>query len=501
MNKTVQHIIFVFFAAFAGKLITMMSSFLVARYLMPADYGIWITLMLIPTYASIFCFGSVETLLKQYPNYIGRGEYFKAADVENSVQSSVILSAIGVMLIGVCFEIIVGHGKWLSIDGSIYPIIFASGVSLLSAFFSNRFVAHQNFRAVSVIDIFRSISSFGLLVTFSWLWGLKGVIAGYVISELFICAFVSNLSWRFHGKGGLNFNPKQMFMTVRVGFPISIFWWIFIIQTSLDRVLSMSLLGKTATGYYGLGVAIVGAVVLLPQAISRVLYPKVNEMIGKDANSIAIFKTVLLPTRILSFLLPLVIGIVVIATPFVYNQILPKYLPGLISAQILFIGSFFRFCIGNGANFLIASNRQKLLLGFVLLSIFIGFFTSVLFVYWRFDINGIALGTGISGAVLFFLVWWAVLKYMGYNAMEQRKELTSLVMPFVVLLSILFILRMLVYNFMSEASLFFIWHVILFSVLFCITVFLLPPLSKHAIEIYHLSKRNLCGTSVGESIK
>jgi O-antigen/teichoic acid export membrane protein len=487
MSKTLQHIVFVIFSAVMGKLIGIMMSFLVARFLQPANYGIWVTLMLIPTYASIFCFGSVETLIKQYPNYIGRGEHAKAVAVENSVLSSVMLSAVGLIVFGSCFELLDSYSKWFSLDVSAYPVVVAAAVGLLTAFYSNRFVAHQNFKMVSVLDILRSLCSFSILVAFSWLWGLKGVVAGYTISELLICIFAAKLSWRLYGKGGLNFDPKQMWMTVRVGFPISIFWWIFIIQTSLDRVLSMALLGKTATGYYGLSISIVGAIVLIPQAISRVLYPKVNEMLGRNSGTSAIFETVILPARILSLLLPLMIGIVVIASPFVYQRLLPKYAPGLVSAQILFVGSFFRFCIGNGANFLIASDRQKSLLGYVSVSIIVGLITSMLLVRWNFNINGIALGTGISGAVLFFLVWRSVFKNMGYNVVEQRKELISLVMPFIVLLGILFVLRSLVFNFMDEPSLFFLRNAFLFFTLFCVTVFFIPPLNRHTREIYRLA--------------
>ncbi|MEK7802654.1 MAG: oligosaccharide flippase family protein, partial [Pseudomonadota bacterium] len=384
MNNTLRHIVFVIFSAVIGKLIGMMTSFLVARFLQPSDYGVWVTLLLIPTYASIFCFGSVETLVKLYPNYVGRGENDLAIEVENSVLSSVILSAVGLIVFGICFEMISGHSRWFSLNVPVSPVVVASAIGLITAFYSNRFVARQNFKIVSILDILRTLCSFSILVTFAWFWGLKGVVAGYVVSELMICAFTSKLSWRFYGKGGLNFDPKKMWMTVRVGFPISIFWWIFIIQTSLDRVLSMALLGKTATGYYGLSISIISAIVLIPQAISRVLYPKVNEMIGKNAGTDAIFDTVVFPARILSLLLPLMIGIVVLASPFVYHRLLPKYAPGLASAQILFIGSFFRFCIGNGANFLIASDKQKSLLGYVSASIIVGLITSLLLVRWHF---------------------------------------------------------------------------------------------------------------------
>jgi len=45
--------------------------------------------------------------------------------------------------------------------------------------------------------------------------------------------------------------------TVRIGFPITIVWWVLAFQSSTDRLVSAYFLGKTATGYYGLGLSFV----------------------------------------------------------------------------------------------------------------------------------------------------------------------------------------------------------------------------------------------------
>ncbi len=65
------------------------------------------------------------------------------------------------------------------------------------------------------------------------------------------------MSTKVCGKIGLNFNPRLMGEMIRIGFPITIVMWIFILQSSADRVVSMSMLGAAKTGYYGLGNSII----------------------------------------------------------------------------------------------------------------------------------------------------------------------------------------------------------------------------------------------------
>ncbi len=67
---------------------------------------------------------------------------------------------------------------------------------------------------------------------------------------------------------------------VRIGFPIMVINLFFILLTSVDRVISIAMLGSTITGYYGLGGTIANLVVLIPYGISRVLFPKMNEKLG-----------------------------------------------------------------------------------------------------------------------------------------------------------------------------------------------------------------------------
>jgi len=93
-------------AASFAKLIGAFTSFLIPRILDPSNFGIWVILLLIISYAPIFALGTVETLLKQLPRYIGEKNPTGAKMVEDSVFSSIMISAATLAVIGFSFHIL-----------------------------------------------------------------------------------------------------------------------------------------------------------------------------------------------------------------------------------------------------------------------------------------------------------------------------------------------------------------------------------------------------------
>jgi O-antigen/teichoic acid export membrane protein len=149
----------------------------------------------------------------------------------------------------------------------------------------------------------------------------------------------------------------------------------------------MKFLGKVTTGYYSLGFNILMLFVMIPILLGRVLYPKINEEIGKESSINTMEKYVLFPAKVLSIITPFIIGVVAMALPILYIIILPKYQPGLLSAQILIFGSFFICLIRSVVNFLIAINEHAKLLVFVCVSLMLSTGISLLLLKTGYGIN------------------------------------------------------------------------------------------------------------------
>lgn len=341
---------------------------------------------------------------------------------------------------------------------------------------------------VSILGTARGFLTFLLIVPFSWFWGLKGVLLGFLVNEIIICVSSAILSNKICGKVEVNFNLELLKDLIRIGFPITIAMWVFVVQSSADRFISMSMLGKVATGYYALGIAIISTLTLIPQAVSQVLYPRVNEKLGETSCEQDLMGLIVAPARALTLLLPLMVGILILISPIIYLKILPQYGPGLTSAQILLLGSFFVCQIRGGTNFLIATNRQNVLIGYVLLSLAVNILGSIALVKLRFNIEGIAISTSFSVALLSSLIWKSVFKSMGFCKFDQFKEIFNLYLPFLVLLWFIGICILFSPNILTEYNMLSLWYVAIFIIFFLTVVYVISPLNKQAKEIYGLLK-------------
>ena len=488
MSKTLKNLLYVFTAAFIAKILGAFTSFLVPKFLGPSNYGIWVTLLLIPHYAGILHLGTIETLRKKYPYFIGKSDFREAKIIEDVVFSSIIICSSILIFASLVFPIFFNGGLLNIYLPQIQLMAIASSFGLFSAFFYYRFEAHQNFKYYGIIDIIRSFLMLFFLVSFSWLWNLPGIVMGWLVVEVLICLYSAFNNFKTYEKLVINFNFSRLWNAVRTGFPITIVFWIMIFGGSVDRLVSAYFLGKTATGYYGLGLSFVTLILQISMSVNRVFYPKISESIGKGFDKQSLSKLVIIPAQILSLIVPVIMGVLVLMLPFIYQNFFPKYIPGIISAQIILLGSFFLCLAGNGVNFLIAHNRQSILLLIVLISTFFNVLCAIFLIKIGFNIEGIAISTVTATAILTTLVWKTVLKELDFSLHNLLKGLVKLYLPFLLVLGlVMIIIKFAHHSFLSNINTGII-EISTFVVLYSLIVLVIPTYRIIIIEFYNRIK-------------
>jgi O-antigen/teichoic acid export membrane protein len=491
MNSTIRNIFYVFTASTLSKVFGAVTSIILPKLLDPGNYGVWVTLLLIVSYAPIAALGTVEALLRQYPYYIGKGELKKARACEENVLGSIFITAIFLIICSVSAHIIVANTTFEAYRQEVMMMFMTAAISCCSGYFYFRYAAHHKFKAYSIIDTLRAIITLLLVSVFAYLWSLKGAVLGYLITEIIVCAVSAMLSIRMCGSVKIRFNRNEIWKAIKIGFPITIVIWTLTLQSSVDRLVSVSFLGKEMTGYYGLGGSFVSMLVLIPSAVTRVLYPKINEGIGKNQNAKQLSSLIISPVRILSILIPVLIGSLMILLPTIYEVVFPKYLPGTQSAQLLLLGFFFVGLIGNGVNYLISKNKQNILLGFVIISLTTNALLSIYFISLGLNIIGVALSTGIAGALLVSLIWILVLKYLEYSTADQWRGLIGLYSPFILMLSIIFIYYFIFPMYLNSTGIVAFIYMLIFTLTYLIIIYLMPPYNRWCKEIYYLFKHHM----------
>ena len=485
-NRYLRNLSFSLFASVFCKLAGGLSSFLIAKALQPAAFGAWLTMTLMVSYGSLLTLGTQESLLKQLPFYKGKGDLGSVRRLENVVLGANVTVAVGTVVIGLVLSLFV---KWADVDSIMNPIrmmIGTAGLSLVSFFFYYRLVAHQDFRTAGILDATRALLTILLVVGFAHLWGLNGASLGFCLTEVVLCVFSAIVSSESYGRAKIVIDFRSIWASIAVGFPITIFWWVFMVQSSVDRLASVSLLGKGPTGWYGLGISIVSVVGLLPQSISRVLYPRINEKLGETGCEKDLFRMIVIPTRIIGLVLAATAGAAIIVMPIVYNRVLPKYLPGLASGQVLLLLCMFRLTTTTGVNFLIATNRQVRLCLFVIVGLCMGAAAAYVSVRLGLGIEGLAGSTGISGLLLSFLVWGSVFRSMGFSPRKRAEEIVKLYVPYLLMLLLLVVGRLLIPGFFIQTSLLSIIYAISFALILTCIVFALPLTRRWMTEILSL---------------
>src|SRR5262249_6377717 len=241
----------------------------------------------------------------------------------------------------------------------IWAVSATIAASLFSGYFYHRSAAHEAFKLTGLIDFIRAVAAFVLVCGLSALWGLRGAVAGFLAHELVVLLVSGWLSFSRQGAVGVSLRAGLLIDIVKVGFPITIVWWVLILQNSVDRVVLGSLIGPTAVGHYGLGLSVAGLLAVVPMALARVLYPQVNRAFGRVTDVESMKRLLIAPTIVLGVMLANMQLLILALLPFLYNRVLPKYGPGLAAGQVLVIGTFFICLLRNGANYLIAINEQR----------------------------------------------------------------------------------------------------------------------------------------------
>lgn len=426
----IRNIAYVAIAALFCQGLTSVRAFLLAKLISPAEYGVWTGLQLIITLAPIACLGTVEALVKEVAFYRGKGDKETQTAVEASVLGSVILA--GVIIILGCYGLQKsGWFKFFQEHARLARLTAVTAALItISSFYYYRTVAYENFRLVSVLDTVRAIVSTAAILLPGAFFGLEGAVIGLLISEVLSAVLLGALSSRDQGSVRISFSGPLMWNAIRIGLPITLIWWIYMLQNGLGRMASMAWLGSEVTGYLGAAGSLATMVALVPNMVARVFYPRLNAQLGANTGAAELRKSVIDPVTSLAVILPFAQLAAVFVLPLIYRGFLAKYAAGLDCGQILVMGAFFACIVRNGLNFLIASNRQMLLIGYVIGTCLLSAAFIFGLVKLDFGINGIAVAVSAAAAILSAFVWSRVFNELHIPSREQAALAIKMFGPF-----------------------------------------------------------------------
>lgn len=407
----------------------------------PELYGLWNLMNIIPTYGSYLHLGSRTAMRYAIPQMRSRQEDILIAKTKKSVVSgSLLINGI----IGLLLLLVAAFGDYRGEHQ--HGLIAFAVVLVLTCFYEHsisELKGEQNFLLVSKANYVRFSLNFLLTAALIFQFKFYGALAALILSMLITLLFVGR-RYPLTVPGYLDI---PLFISkVKFGWPIVILDVVTLLLRSIDKLLIAAYIGTNALGLYAIATMILGPLMNIPGAsrevVEQALMARDDGLNQKQKLEDYYFK----PLRYTAYLMPALIGCTYLPLPIFIDIALPDYKEAVEPTQILLISSYFLALSYPCRGIIVANKWQMKAAGFAIIAALANLGLSFTMLENGFGIEGVAMSTGISFALLFLILFSFVFHQSGLRLAAGIRQMPELVLPFLVMLSIFFIVDHLLSN-------------------------------------------------------
>lgn len=432
-NQIINHTIKFSLGTAISGLGQFVNEYFVAFFLGPAIFGTWQAVKLVLFYGNFSGFGSIEGLYRETPLLRGQGKREEISKIKNI--SFVFNFATTLLLSFLLFS----STFFIKTNSNI--ILCLRFVSLLiliqfvKTFCEMWLKANNQFDVLSRIAVAEGVG-LAVSVILVFFFSLFGFLLGYTIN-LFCVTLYSY--WKSSLFPVFQWDWAIFKGLIRIGFPIMLIGLSSAFFQTVDRFLILKFFDLKFLGFYSLGWLAFLPAMFIFYAAGSVLYPRFAERYGKTGKDSDLKKFIVLPLRILSLLIPILLGAIAVILPILVRFFLPAYTEGIAAARVLFFGLFFVATVNIIGNFFLATNRQNVYLKILFGSVLINFFLGWMLIKNGFGIFGVAMSTSVAYFIFFLAMIIAALIYCGDGLKEIIKFLLEILLPlfYVIIVSLL----------------------------------------------------------------
>ncbi len=384
-------------------LATMVVGLVIARYISPHDLGLWTTVNLALTYSVFLQSGLINGLNLELPLAYGKGEDIKAKLMAGTVQSSVVISALVVFVIGIIYFIFSPEQDH-KIKFGVLAIIFVIVFSFYQNYLISTFRSKSSFFKLSLIQILHSCLNIAtlLLVIF---YGYYGMIVKAVI-----VIFIYTLFLYFFRpiKVGLIWDQSSFRTLFKVGFPIFGLVLLDSFSATADKLWLIKFSNLTQVGLYSFAFYALSTFSLFSASVASYIYPRMTYSYGQSNDKSILWKYVKKITLLL-FIVQIPIAIICYyLLPVIIETYFPEYILSIFAMQVLLFAGVFKGCVvGVNALWSIKNWKYMIIYQFIYSILLI----SLTYVGFQFYHNITGIAYGVLMANLFNLISGIYLTY------------------------------------------------------------------------------------------
>ena len=467
---------------YVGAVFGFLSSFIIRHFLGPITMGLFSELMLITEYGKFHHLGIINAIEREIPFYNGKKAFQRVEVIKKIAFKFVLFSSLnaGLVLFALSF-FWKGHQTGLQLTALV--IMAETAVS----FYQSLLHSYKQFKISSLFLVIISFVSFLLKVSLLMLFGLNGLLAALILTAAFTAFLYKN-----GGHATIDLSVpvawKEVLRLLKMGIPLVSYRIMHVLSSSVDRLVIIFFLGRLQLGYYSIALMVYNYLTMTPRFSFRVLAPRLMETFGKTGDIQDLKKYLLIPSRLFGCFFAVLIGLVILTTPFCIQTFLPSYRDGILPAQFMAVSTFFVSFIFTWNYLLIALYKQTRL---ALLYAFGAALTLIMnlgaIYFFENRLAGVAAATLVSQFLFSSLFICYGFRHYTRKFREHLKLLLSFYYPLIWVGLAWLQMRQLDIAHLSvrEGGVRTLWHILLF-------LMVCSPLVYHVLKnIRHIHKKGL----------
>jgi len=416
------------------QIISVVVGVITRNLLGPFQMGIWSTLQIVLHYSSYAAVGTTAAIAREIPYSLGKKNPEEADAIKNAVTSfqlsTSLLLGVGVLVYVVAF------GATLS--GPLFWGLFGMSALIVLQRLSNLLIgllrAYKKFELVSRQTILSSLVNGLLIVVLAYPFKIYGLIVAMILSFLFNIMYLFRRH-DFHFT--LDFSPKVMFGKrmrdlTAFGFPLLLMGVFVALLKTIDRIVTIKMLGFEAAGFYSVSTMAVNFLVSIPNSLGIIMIPHFGEKFAAADRAQDVKGYVGQATFGLSYVMPMIIGIAWLITPYFVTTFMPEYSEGIWATKYSILGTFFVALALPYNSLILTMKRHMSLFPMIGAAIASSVVLSVAAVRVGWGISGIAAASVISFFLYFLLQFFLVARSL-YSDAEAWKELRKILGRFILM--------------------------------------------------------------------
>jgi O-antigen/teichoic acid export membrane protein len=460
MVRTFKDTLIVFLPTFLSGLLMFLSGMLTRKFMDPEAFGLWLTLQLIILYGAFIQLGIINGVHREIPRLLGQSKETEAHRLRELGYSWLLLLFI------ICAFISIGV-LFLDLELKLRILISLSIITVpiqqFLALGRVLYITISDFKKVANIQmIFGPVQSL-LTIAFVYLWDIYGMFIAVILANL-IGSLYSYLA--FDNKMNIYINLKEIKRIMKFGVPLLMVSFAYMLLISFDRMFISFALGPKELGYYSIALLMYQTLIMFPQILEQVLYPKLNFQYGKSKKDEELLTLIENPSKALAIFMPFMLGTVSIITPFFINEFLPNYTNGIQAAIILIQGIFFLAVVGMFTSYLKIIDKQILYLKVLLVSLLMNAVLNFVTLRLGMGIVGVSLSTTITYIFYAFFIIFFSYRYLGKSPIDSVRTFIKISIPFISMILILSILNVLPFVIWLKTLIYILIYIITFSAIY-----------------------------------